>query len=134
VTQKPSEFFITLTDDLSVPQFAALANSVAELLRSIPTLTQQASSQPGQGENFLAIRSREVDEDNNNEDFWHSHQATYWMGIEHDQEGPRALFRMSLDAETWRMNVERTNMERAEVSGSITIHNLGPYERTERPA
>jgi hypothetical protein len=129
VTQKPSEFFITLANDLSASQFAALANSAAELLQSIPEYTQQASSQPEQGEPFLSIRAREADDDNE-EGLWHAHLATFMMEVEDE----RAFFWKSVHAETWFTAQDGMNMEQTELESLVTTHDLGPYKRMERRA
>lgn len=133
-TQKPSEFFITLADDLSVPEFVALTNSVIDYLVTIPEITQFASNHPGQ-EAFLAIRSDKSG--SNAGDAVRDYRATFMMGIENDARGDRAYFWVTADAEMRhprqegqvdQVGQEDAEAGRIETASFVTRRELGRHK------
>jgi hypothetical protein len=132
VTQRPCEFFITLVDDLTVPEFVALTSSVIDYLASVPETTQLASSRPGL-DAFLGIRAGEPDD--NKEDFVRRHRATFMTEIEDDVRGNRAHFWVNAHAEMRHEPHEGPEgngdleIGRIETASFVTRHELGLYSR-----
>ncbi|KAJ9093846.1 hypothetical protein QFC21_006217 [Naganishia friedmannii] len=127
-TQKPSEFFLTVVDDISVQQFVALTHSIVDYVKSIPKITQFTHVEP-RGVSFIEIRAREVDDEA--ETFVHRHRATFVINVDKSVQPQRAYFWVTVHAET-RHEGGEGEAERVELVSFNTRHELGPYEYRQR--
>jgi hypothetical protein len=123
VTQNPTEFFITMINDLTVTEFVTLANSIADYLTSIPELTQQAGAALW-GDPFLKLRAGEVDI--NEENFVHKHRAGFYLKVHENAEPPRAYLCVHVRAVTRHEKTAKA-AERVETVEFQTRHKLRPY-------
>jgi hypothetical protein len=136
VTQKPSEFFFTVTDELSVTEFVDLTNSVTDLIKSFPVLTQQVNAEVNVGQDpFLEIRAGEIDY--RKKEWVHRHQAIFLMETHVDpRELNDMLFWVTIWAETWHEEQEIPGVEGTEgwmeTVETEVLHSLGPYRRVRR--
>jgi hypothetical protein len=122
LTQRPCEYFITIVDDLAVPEFIVLTQSVIEYIISIPKKAQTASGTFGKYP-WIEIRAGEVDD--HNVDFVHRHRAEFMMDVE--EISNRLYFEADVSAVT-RIDREQAGPDSLEVVNTFTRHELGLYE------
>jgi hypothetical protein len=124
-TQKQSEFFVTLTDNLKLAEFLTLTELVADYLTSIPELTQNASKFQSGDESFIEIRAGQMHRDGDHPVY--RHQVRFMLDVE--AEGRPCCFWREVQT---RGDDQVTVEERRSVMRRTWKHERGLYKERSR--